>query len=213
MLLETDAHISPINFLCSSSAYAHVKLDNCPNLWLFLCSPDETQSKCYPFGGSHSANKLWHADSHPLAGRFTLFARRCLTNLSGVPSVGQSWECIKTVKMAAVTVVWHSLHLGVMSEYDIAAFCPKKKKKKIVISLLKPTAGPLQLLLVIIFRHPPASVAVYTWLCPATSAVSQAKCSFSASRSHPSVSSRGPPFPLSPLARPSLLFLAGSDLF
>lgn len=65
-----------------------------------------------------------------MVGRFTLFTRRCLTNLSGVPSVGQHWECIRTVKMAAVTGSWHSLHLGMMSKYDIAAFCPKKQKKK-----------------------------------------------------------------------------------
>lgn len=108
-------------------AYTHEKFDNCPNLLFFF--PDKPQSKCFPFDGSHSANQLWHADSHPLVGRFIVFTRRCLTNLSGVPSVGQRWECIKTVKMAAVTGSWHSLHLGMMSKYDIAAFCSKRKKK------------------------------------------------------------------------------------
>lgn len=31
--------------------------------------------------------------------------------------------------MAAVTGSWHSLHLGMMSKYDIAAFCKKNKNK------------------------------------------------------------------------------------
>lgn len=85
--------------------------------------------------------KHWHAESQLLVARFILFTRRCQTNLSRVPSLGQLWECIKTVKMAAVTGSWHSLHLGMVSKYDIPAFCPK-----VVIWPLKHATGPLQLL-------------------------------------------------------------------
>lgn len=49
----------------------------------------------------------------------------CQTNLTGVPSQGQCWERIKTVKMATVTGSWHSLHLGMMSTFDILRPCPK----------------------------------------------------------------------------------------
>lgn len=79
-----------------------------------------------------SQHKHWHADSRLLVRRFVLFTRRCQTNLSGVPSPGQRWDCIKTVKMAAVTGSWHSLHLVMMSKYDIPPFCPK-----MIISPLK----------------------------------------------------------------------------
>lgn len=44
----------------------------------------------------------------------------CQTNLTGVPSQGRSWECIKTV-----TGAWHSLHLGMMSTFDIVRPCPE----------------------------------------------------------------------------------------
>lgn len=88
-----------------------------------------------------SQHKHWHADSLLLVARFILFTRHCQTNLSRVPSLGQLWECIKSVKMAALTGSWHSLHLGMVSKYDIPPFCPK-----VIIFLLKPATGPLQLL-------------------------------------------------------------------
>lgn len=70
--------------------------------------------------------------------------------------------------MAAVTDSRPSLHLGMTSKYHIAAFCPKRekntKKRQPIISPLKPTAGPLQLPLVNVTRHPPAAAAIYTQL-------------------------------------------------
>lgn len=180
-------------------AYTHEKFDNCPNLLFFF--PDKPQSKCFPFDGSHSANQLWHADSHPLVGRFIVFTRRCLTNLSGVPSVGQRWECIKTVKMAAVTSSWHSLHLGMMSKYDIAAFCSKRKKKKNHHFAAQT-------------RHRASAAAACECHAPPTRLRRNLHLILLfAATSIPLFIPLDPQFPLSPLAQPSLLFLAELDLF
>lgn len=94
MLPGTDTHTSNTKMLRRSSAYARVKLDNCPNfrlfgLFFFFLLPTKTQSKCFLCGGQFSERKLWHADSHPPVGGSILFTQPCLTNLSGVPSVGQ----------------------------------------------------------------------------------------------------------------------------
>lgn len=83
----------------------------------------------------------------------------CQDNLTGVPSQGQHWECIKTVKMATVTGSWHSLHLGMMSTFDILPPCPK-----IIIPQLNSTARLLQPLVMNILHHPPTSFSIYTWL-------------------------------------------------
>lgn len=83
----------------------------------------------------------------------------CQNNLTGVPSQGQHWECIKTVKMATVTGSWHSLHLGMMSTFDILPPCPK-----IIIPQLNSTARLLQPLVMNILHHPPTSFSIYTWL-------------------------------------------------
>lgn len=83
----------------------------------------------------------------------------CQTNLTGVPSQGQRWECIKTVKMATVTGSWHSLHLGMMSTFDIPPPCPK-----IIIPQLNSIARLLQPLVMNILHHPPTSFSIYTWL-------------------------------------------------
>lgn len=136
-----------------------------------------------------SQHKHWHADSHLLVRRFVPFTRRCQTNLSGVPSLGQRWECIKTVKMAAVTGSWHSLHLVMMSKYDIPPFCPQ-----IIISPLKSATGPLQLPLMNITPQPAASFAIYTRLWSLQPLLSLL-----------SFTSTGR-FSLSPMYRPSLLF-------
>ena len=86
--------------------------------------PAKTTSNCVPFGGSHSVNTL--ARSQSSAGwslRFVHFT--CQTYLTGAPSLGRCWECIKTVKMATVTHSWHSLHLGMISTFHKARACPK----------------------------------------------------------------------------------------
>lgn len=80
--------------------------------------------------------------------RFIQFA--CQTNLTGVPSQGRCWECIKTVKMATVTYSWHFLHLGMISTFDILQACPK-----IIILQLDTVASCCSPLVMNILHHPP----------------------------------------------------------
>lgn len=95
----------------------------------------KTVSRFFPFGGSHSVNTntgtvtvvCWSVASFSAVG--------CQTNLTGVPSQGQCWERIETVKMATVTGSWHSLYLGMMSTFDIVWPCPE-----IIIPQLNSTA-------------------------------------------------------------------------
>lgn len=179
------AHIWSL--FCSISVYAHLKLDNCPDL---LIRPRQKHS----LNGSRlvaaiqSTQTLARRQSS-LVRRFVLFTRRCQTNLSGVPSPGQRWECIKTVKMAAVTGSWHPLHLVMMTKYDIPPFCPK-----MIISPLKSATGPLQLPLMNITPQPDASFAIYTRLWSSQPLL----CLLSFTSTHR--------FSLSPMYQPSLLF-------
>lgn len=61
--------------------------------------------------------------------------------------------------MATVTGSWHSLHLGMMSTFDILPPCPK-----IIIPQLNSTARLLQPLVMNILHQPPTSFSIYTWL-------------------------------------------------
>lgn len=140
-----------------------------------------------------SQHEHWHADSHLLVCCIVLFTRRCQTNLSGVPSLGQRWECIKSVKMATVTSSWHSLHLVMMSKYDVPPICPE-----IIISPLKSATGPLQLPLMNITPHPAASFAIYTRLWSLQSLLSLLFFTWTHR------------FSLSPVHQPSLLFCSHS---
>lgn len=73
----------------------------------------------------------------------------CQTDLTGVPSQGQCWERLKTVKMATVTGSWHSLHLGMMSTFDILWPFPK------IIIPAQHRRLLLQVLVMNILHHPP----------------------------------------------------------
>lgn len=111
----------------------------------------KTVSRFFPFGGSHSVNTntgtvtvvCWSVASFSAVG--------CQTNLTGVPSQGQCWERIKTVKMATVTGSWHSLYLGMMSTFDIVWPCPE-----IIIPQLNSTARHRSPLVMIISHKPPS---------------------------------------------------------
>lgn len=118
----------------------------------------KTASWFFPFGGSHSVNTNTGTVTVICWSVAPFSAVGCQTNLTGVPSQGQCWERIKTVKMATVTGSWHSLYLGMMSTFDIVWPCPE-----IVIPQLNSTAR---------HRSPPGNeylaqatfFPIYTWL-------------------------------------------------
>lgn len=137
--------------MCSRNARRH------HFFFFFLFLPAKTTSRFFPAGGSFSVNTNTGAVTVLcwLVASFYSFA--CQTNLSGVPSQGQCWERIKTVKMATVTGSWHSLHLGMMSTFDIVWPCPK-----IIIPQLNSTqaeAAPGYE-----SPAPPTFFPIYSWL-------------------------------------------------
>lgn len=118
-------------------------------------------SKCFPFGGSYSVN----TNTGTATGVCWLVASFYSVGFARVISLGfhhraSAESASKLWKWPTVTGFWHSLHLGMMSTFDILALCPKI----IIIPQLSSSAGPLQLWVMNILHHPPFSFSIYTWL-------------------------------------------------